>query len=127
MMTAAVVLVLSLPLFLILVANPSVLVLTLVQVVLGIQMAFYFGPLPALLSFMYPTPIRTTGLSISYNLGVTPVWWLRADRADLAHPRERQPAVAELLLHGRRRGVDRGAAGDQEPPLRRPLSRRPEP
>ena len=36
----------ALPLFLVLVANPSVLVLTLVQVVLGIQMAFYFGPLP---------------------------------------------------------------------------------
>jgi MHS family proline/betaine transporter-like MFS transporter len=51
--------------------NPSVLVLTLVQVVLGVQMAFYFGPLPALLSFMYPTNLRTTGLSISYNLGVT--------------------------------------------------------
>jgi MHS family proline/betaine transporter-like MFS transporter len=72
MLTAAVVaLVLSLPLFLILVANPSVLVLTLVQVVLGVQMAFYFGPLPALLTFMYPTAVRTTGLSISYNVGVT--------------------------------------------------------
>lgn len=72
MLVAAVVsLVLSLPLFAILVNNPSVLVLTLVQVVLGIQMAFYFGPLPALLTFMYPTSIRTTGLSISYNLGVT--------------------------------------------------------
>lgn len=72
MLVAAVVsLVLSLPLFAILVNNPSVLVLTLVQVVLGVQMAFYFGPLPALLTFMYPTAIRTTGLSISYNLGVT--------------------------------------------------------
>ncbi|WP_375426186.1 MFS transporter [uncultured Friedmanniella sp.] len=72
MLVAAVVsLVLSLPLFAILVAHPSVLVLTLVQVVLGIQMATYFGPLPALLSFMFPTAIRTTGLSISYNLGVT--------------------------------------------------------
>jgi MHS family proline/betaine transporter-like MFS transporter len=72
MLGAAVVsLVLSLPLFAILVAHPSVLVLTLVQVVLGIQMALYFGPLPALLSFMFSTGIRTTGLSISYNLGVT--------------------------------------------------------
>lgn len=64
-------LVLALPLFLVLVANPSVAVLTLVQVVLGMLMALYFGPLPALLTSMYPTPIRTTGLSISYNLGVT--------------------------------------------------------
>ena len=72
MLVAAVVsLVLALPLFLVLVANPSVLVLTLVQVVLGVQMAFYFGPLPALMTFMYPTQIRTTGLAISYNLGVT--------------------------------------------------------
>ena len=72
MLVAGVVaLVLALPLFLVLVANPSVLVLTLVQVVLGILMALYFGPLPALLTSMYPTEIRTTGLSISYNLGVT--------------------------------------------------------
>jgi MHS family proline/betaine transporter-like MFS transporter len=48
-----------------------VLVLTLVQVVLGILMALYFGPVPALLTMMYPTAIRTTGLAISYNLGVT--------------------------------------------------------
>lgn len=72
MLVAGVVsLALSLPLFAILVAHPSVLALTLVQVVLGVQMAFYFGPLPALLSFMFPTAIRTTGLSVSYNLGVT--------------------------------------------------------
>ncbi len=72
MLPAAVVsVVLALPLFLVLVANPSVLVLTLVQLVLGLQMAFYFGPLPALLSFMYPTNVRSTGLSISYNVGVT--------------------------------------------------------
>jgi len=72
MLVAGVVsLVVSLPLFAVLVAHPSVLVLTLVQVVLGIQMAFYFGPLPALLTFMFPTAIRTTGLSISYNIGVT--------------------------------------------------------
>ena len=72
MLPAAVVaLVVSLPLFLLLVTNPSVLTLTLVQLVLGVQMAFYFGPLPALLSFMYPTAVRGTGLSISYNAGVT--------------------------------------------------------
>lgn len=121
MMTAAVVaLVLSLPLFLILVANPSVLVLTLVQVVLGIQMAFYFGPLPALLSFMYPTPIRTTGLSISYNLGVTlfggfaPIvlTWLIRESGSLLSPSYYFMAVAVVSIAGllvikSRRYVDR--------------------
>lgn len=59
------------PLFLVLIAHPSVAVLTIVQAVLGVIMALYFGPLPALLSGAFPTRVRTTGLSISYNLGVT--------------------------------------------------------
>lgn len=72
MFTAAVVAVLvAFPLFLVLVTAPSVAVLTIVQVVLGILMATYFGPLPALLADMFPTTIRTTGMSISYNVGVT--------------------------------------------------------
>lgn len=68
---AVVAVVVAVPLFVLVVAQPSVLVLTLVQIALGVVMALYFGPLPALLSSMYPTEIRTTGLSISYNLGVT--------------------------------------------------------
>lgn len=72
MFSAAVVaVVVAFPLFLILVASPSVAVLTIVQVVLGILMATYFGPLPALLADMFPTNIRTTGMSIAYNVGVT--------------------------------------------------------
>jgi MHS family proline/betaine transporter-like MFS transporter len=106
--TALVALVLSLPLFLILVANPSVLVLTLVQVVLGIQMALYFGPLPALLSFMYPTRIRGTGLSISYNLGVTlfggfaPIvlTWLIRESGSLLSPSFYFMAVAVVSILG---------------------------
>jgi MHS family proline/betaine transporter-like MFS transporter len=109
MLPAAVVaLVLSLPLFLILVNNPSVLVLTLVQVVLGIQMAFYFGPLPGLLSFMYPTNIRTTGLSISYNLGVTlfggfaPIvlTWLISSSGSLLSPSYYFMTVAVISIIG---------------------------
>jgi MHS family proline/betaine transporter-like MFS transporter len=109
MLVAGVVsLVLALPLFLVLVANPSVLVLTLVQVVLGVQMAFYFGPLPALLSFMYPTAIRTTGLSISYNLGVTlfggfaPIvlTWLISRSGSLLSPSYYFMAVAVISLLG---------------------------
>ena len=106
--TALVALVLSLPLFLILVSNPSVLVLTLVQVVLGIQMALYFGPLPALLSFMYPTRIRGTGLSISYNLGVTlfggfaPIvlTWLIRESGSLLSPSFYFMAVAVVSILG---------------------------
>jgi len=109
MLTAAVfALVLALPLFLVLVANPSVLVLTLVQVVLGIQMAFYFGPLPALLTFLYPTEVRTTGLSISYNLGVTlfggfaPIilTWLISTSGSLLSPSYYLMAVAVVSLLG---------------------------
>jgi len=59
------------PLFALLVAQPTVAVLTVVQTVLGALMALYFGPLPALLSAIFPTRIRTTGMSISYSVGVT--------------------------------------------------------
>jgi MHS family proline/betaine transporter-like MFS transporter len=109
MLAAGVVaLVLALPLFLVLVANPSVLVLTLVQIVLGVQMAFYFGPLPALLTFLYPTEIRTTGLSISYNLGVTlfggfaPIilTWLISTSGSLLSPSYYLMTVAVVSLLG---------------------------
>ena len=59
------------PLFLWLVAVPTVATLTVVQAVLGVIMALYFGPMPALLTDMFPTQIRTTGMSVAYNLGVT--------------------------------------------------------
>lgn len=72
MFSAAVVdVVVAFPLFLILVASPSsVAVLMIVRVVLGILMATYFGPMPALLADMFPTNIRTTGMPISYHVGV---------------------------------------------------------
>lgn len=59
------------PLFLWLVASPSVATLTMVQAMLGIIMALYFAPMPALLTEMFPTEIRTTGMSVAYNVGVT--------------------------------------------------------
>jgi MHS family proline/betaine transporter-like MFS transporter len=52
--TVAAALVLGWPLFKFLVGSPSVLTLTLVQVILGIRLAFYFGPLPALFAEMFP-------------------------------------------------------------------------
>ena len=59
------------PLLRLLVGHPSLLVLTVVEVVVGLLMAFYFAPLPALMSAMFPVEIRTTGMSIAYNIGVT--------------------------------------------------------
>ncbi|WP_124390539.1 MFS transporter [Rhodococcus wratislaviensis] len=58
------------PLFIILNSYPNILTLTVVQTALGVILAFYFAPLPALMSSLFPVNIRTTGLSIAYNLGV---------------------------------------------------------
>lgn len=63
-------LVLAWPLFRVLHASPTVLTLTLVQIVFGILMALYFGPLPALYAELFPTNVRTTGMAIGYNIGV---------------------------------------------------------
>lgn len=117
MLSAAVVaIVVAVPLFVLVVAKPSLFVLTLIQFVLGVVMALYFGPLPALLSSMYPTEIRSTGLSISYNLGVTvfggfaPIvlTWLIASSGLLISPSFYLVVVALISLTGlvliRRRG-----------------------
>lgn len=63
--------ILAWPLFYVIVNAPSILSLGLVIAVLGVIMAFYFGPLPALMVSMFPTEVRGSGLSVSYNLGVT--------------------------------------------------------
>ena len=58
------------PLFQLVVAVPTLAVLTVVQVVFGVLMAAYFGPLPGLYAELFPTNVRTTGMSVGYNLGV---------------------------------------------------------
>jgi len=107
MLAAAVVGVLAVyPLFLWLVAVPTVATLTAVQVVLGLIMALYFGPMPALLSEMFPTAIRTTGMSIAYNVGVTVfggfaplvLAWLISATGSLTSPSIYYAAVAALSL-----------------------------
>lgn len=62
--------VLAWPLFQVLVAVPTVAVLTVVQVVFGALMAAYFGPLPGLYADLFPTNVRTTGMAVGYNVGV---------------------------------------------------------
>ncbi|WP_370459375.1 MFS transporter [Cupriavidus sp. SW-Y-13] len=59
------------PAFSMLQRSPSLGTLILVQGMLGLLIAFYFGPLPALMSEIFPARIRTSGLSLSYNIGVT--------------------------------------------------------
>lgn len=100
--------VLAWPMFALLIANPTVWGLTVVEVILGVIMALYFGPLPALLSELFPTQIRTTGLSISYNLGVTlfggfaplVLTWLIDRTGSLHSPSLYYIAIALLSLVG---------------------------
>ena len=94
------------PLFLWLVAVPTVATLTVVQAVLGVIMALYFGPMPALLTDMFPTQIRTTGMSVAYNLGVTVfggfaplvLAWLVSSTGSLTSPSIYYAVVAALSL-----------------------------
>ncbi|RYZ09287.1 MAG: MFS transporter [Comamonadaceae bacterium] len=72
MLTAAVLLLLTVyPMFSILVANPTFGTLLAVEMVFGLLMTAYFAPVPAILSELFPTRTRTTGLSLSYNTAVT--------------------------------------------------------
>ncbi|MDR4534050.1 MFS transporter [Glutamicibacter sp. PS] len=64
-------LLLAWPLFQVMISNPTVPVLVVVIALLGVIMSFYFAPLPALLSALFPAAIRGTGLSVTYNVGVT--------------------------------------------------------
>jgi MHS family proline/betaine transporter-like MFS transporter len=58
------------PMFAWLAASPTLQTLLLVQAIMGVLSAAYMGPLPAMMSELFPTRLRTTGLSISYSFGV---------------------------------------------------------
>lgn len=58
------------PCFAWLLASPSLTVLMTIMVLAGALKAIYFGPLAAVLSSLFPTHIRSTGLGFSYNIGV---------------------------------------------------------
>ncbi len=59
------------PMFAWLQAHPTVASLVVLQAGAGILKAAYSGPMPALMSEIFPTRVRSTGLSIGYALGVT--------------------------------------------------------
>ncbi len=67
---AIAILLLIYPMFAWLAANPTLQTLLIVQAIIGVLMAGYLGPLPALMSEIFPARMRTTGLSISYSFGV---------------------------------------------------------
>ena len=100
--------VLAWPLFKLMVDHPSTLTLVLVVSVLGVIMAFAFGPLPALMSSLFPAEIRATGMSLSYNLGVTllggiaplVLTWLISTTGSLDAPSYYYMTVAVLSLGG---------------------------
>ncbi|WP_454813424.1 MFS transporter [Labrys neptuniae] len=62
--------ILVIPLFAWLNANPTLPVLVTVQVVLGLLLAAFTGPAPALLAEQFPAALRSTGLSLAYNFAV---------------------------------------------------------
>lgn len=63
--------VLAHPAFVALQNSPTLSTLVTVQGALGVVIALYFAPLPALMAEIFPAEIRTSGLSLSYNIGVT--------------------------------------------------------
>ncbi len=59
------------PMFAWLQTHPTIGWLLLLQATAGIFKAAYSGPMPALMSEIFPTQVRSTGLSIGYSIGVT--------------------------------------------------------
>lgn len=72
MLGAAVIgIVVIIPLLLLIIHTRSTVVLLLTEVVVGTLMASYFAPLPSLMTQMFPVQVRTSGMALSYNIGVT--------------------------------------------------------
>lgn len=68
--SAAGMLVVIYPMFAWLTASPTLQTLLIVQAIMGLLLAGYLGGLAALMAELFPTRMRTTGLSISYSFGV---------------------------------------------------------
>lgn len=58
------------PLFSWLEAAPSVSKLILVQAMLSVALSGYFGPFGAMIAELFPANVRSTGLSLAYNIAV---------------------------------------------------------
>ncbi|HTR09065.1 MAG TPA: MFS transporter [Paraburkholderia sp.] len=77
---------LTYPMFAMLQRHPTLGWLLVLQGAAGVFKAAYSGPMPALMSEIFPVRVRSAGLSIAYSLGVT----LFGGFA---------PTIAELLIH----------------------------
>ncbi|WP_322033982.1 MFS transporter [Paraburkholderia sp. J76] len=77
---------LTYPMFALLQRHPTIGWLIVLQGAAGIFKAAYSGPMPALMSEIFPVRVRSAGLSIAYSLGVT----LFGGFA---------PTIAEVLIH----------------------------
>ena len=58
------------PMFAWLAAVPTLETLLSVQAIIGVFVAAYAGAIPALMSELFPTRMRTTAMSVSYSFGV---------------------------------------------------------
>lgn len=58
------------PMFALLVAHPTAPVFVALCAVLGVVVSAYQGPMPAVLSELFPSRVRTTGLALTHNLAV---------------------------------------------------------
>jgi len=68
---ALLILLLAYPMFAYINAAPSLSSLLLFQLVFGILIATYTGPILAAFSELFPAKVLSTGLSVAYNLAVT--------------------------------------------------------
>ncbi|MGO2354398.1 MAG: MFS transporter [Marinomonas foliarum] len=59
------------PAFFILSTQPTLIMLASVLFWLSVLKSMYFGGLPALMSEMFPTRVRATGMALSYNISTT--------------------------------------------------------
>jgi MHS family proline/betaine transporter-like MFS transporter len=71
LIAASAMVVFTYPLFLWIASAPSFTSLVIVQLIFGTLTAMYTGPAPTLLSELFPTRVRSTGLSLGYNFAVT--------------------------------------------------------
>jgi MHS family proline/betaine transporter-like MFS transporter len=83
----------SYPIFAWMAAVPTLQTLLLAQIAIGVIGAAYMGPLPALMSELFPARMRTTGLAVSYSLSVAifggfapfaNVWLIQATGSNIA-------------------------------------------
>lgn len=63
--------VLAFPMFAYIVRSPSLTSLVIFQLVFGVLISAYTGPILAVFAEMFPSRVRSTGLSLAYNIAVT--------------------------------------------------------